>query len=280
VSWPAHLPTALLTHALIQSGICLPRCWRSLPPFGFWSVNQYAHGQWLGMGQITQELWARTQRGKTENHHVGVEGWASSAALTFTISWLGPTPSGPDLLCCPGVVQGLLSSSQDSGARWQGQGRVRVSAQWPGLHSRQGWVSFPTFTTPTSGRLAHTLPPGPAPLCSLGEQQRHSPDHPELPLGSGGASFPEYRSQWGPGPVLYCPWNSKWSLVAAQTRDIPMISSGNMSDGHKHRLLPTDPDMVPYGSMGWDFTVASDGRAGYSQQTAPLHSCIFSSISS
>jgi hypothetical protein len=45
-----------------------------------------------------------------------------------------------------------------------------------------------------------------------------------------------------------------WSQVAAQTRNVHVVFSGNMSRGHRHRPL-----------QGCDFTMASDGRVGYSQ---------------
>jgi hypothetical protein len=34
--------------------------------------------------------------------------------------------------------------------------------------------------------------------------------------------------------------------------------------------MATDTDMTLKDSMGWDFTMASGSRAGYSQQTTPL----------
>lgn len=34
--------------------------------------------------------------------------------------------------------------------------------------------------------------------------------------------------------------------------------------------MATDLDMTPSGSIGRDFTMASSGRAGYSQQAVPL----------
>ena len=40
-----------------------------------------------------------------------------------------------------------------------------------------------------------------------------------------------------------------------------------------------DPDMALNGSMGWDFTVALGGSAGYSPQAIPLHPHISSSVS-
>lgn len=41
--------------------------------------------------------------------------------------------------------------------------------------------------------------------------------------------------------------------------------------------IAIDPDMALKSSMRWDFTMTSVGRAGYSHQTVPLHTCISSS---
>ena len=79
---------------------------------------------------------------------------------------------------------------------------------------------------------------------------------------------PEYCCWWEvcqlsrvPKPVLY-------RYMAAQTRDIPMVSSDNVS--HDININPchcmaTDPDMVLSSSRSWYFTMASSGRASYSQ---------------
>lgn len=62
-----------------------------------------------------------------------------------------------------------------------------------------------------------------------------------------------------------------WSQVAAQTRDVPRVSSGNtramVIDTDPCHRVAMDPDMIFRSSIGWDFTMASDGGgAGYSQQ--------------
>lgn len=69
-----------------------------------------------------------------------------------------------------------------------------------------------------------------------------------------------------------------------------MVFNGKMSQGHQlqHLLLPghrqdTDmalnPDMVLCSSKVWDFTMASSGQAGYSQQGIPFHPHTSSSFS-
>ena len=47
----------------------------------------------------------------------------------------------------------------------------------------------------------------------------------------------------------------------------------------EHCGMVRDPDTVLRSSMGWDITMVSGGRVGYSQQTIPLHPCVSSSIS-
>lgn len=39
------------------------------------------------------------------------------------------------------------------------------------------------------------------------------------------------------GASLYSLWTSTWTQAAAQTRDVPGVSSGDMSNGHPHRAL-------------------------------------------
>lgn len=56
----------------------------------------------------------------------------------------------------------------------------------------------------------------------------------------------------GLGAVLYSLWTSTWSQAAAQTRDIPMVSSGNLS----HTLTPTPPRKYPQTQTWWPSAAA------------------------
>jgi hypothetical protein len=81
---------------------------------------------------------------------------------------------------------------------------------------------------------------------------------------------------------IHSPWSSIWSLVASLTRDIHMFSSGCMSRGYRHQLLPLcscNSDMALNGSLVWDLTMVPGRGPGHSQQATPLHTRISSSIS-
>lgn len=60
-----------------------------------------------------------------------------------------------------------------------------------------------------------------------------------------------------------------------------MVFSGNMS--YKRwdlcACMAKDPDMALNHSTSWDFTMASGGGAGYSQQAIPLHPHVSNSTS-
>lgn len=53
--------------------------------------------------------------------------------------------------------------------------------------------------------------------------------------------------------------------LAAETRDIPMISSGNMSQGYQNHCIAMVSCALS-SSAGWDLTMTSNGGAGHSQQ--------------
>lgn len=65
---------------------------------------------------------------------------------------------------------------------------------------------------------------------------------------------------------MHTPWTFMWSLVAATTRDIPMLSSGNMIFGlniDPCYCISMNPDLALSDSWDWDVTIASNDRAGY-----------------
>lgn len=103
-----------------------------------------------------------------------------------------------------------------------------------------------------------------------------SRDHfyPVLQLVMGEASSSECYSQGGTGPFLHSPWISTWCQMAAETRNICRVFSGNMNHSvntYHYSCMATDPDLTFSGRTGQKFTMASDGRAGYSQRDIPLH---------
>lgn len=68
---------------------------------------------------------------------------------------------------------------------------------------------------------------------------------------------------------MHSPWIFMQSLVAATTRCIPMISSGNMIFGlniDPSYPISMDPDLALSDSWDWDFTRAPNDRAGHLQQ--------------
>ena len=61
-------------------------------------------------------------------------------------------------------------------------------------------------------------------------------------------------------PALHSPRTSGWSPVAALIRDIPMLSSGTMSQGHQHSTAPS----VPW-TQTWSSAKALDGTSPWPQ---------------
>lgn len=88
------------------------------------------------------------------------------------------------------------------------------------------------------------------------------------------SQFSRILSQWGAEPALQSLFMSTQSQGATYTSDVPMVFSGNMSQGHHYRPLLLDGHGPRHG-LQWQQVLrlhqASDDRASYSKQAMPFH---------
>lgn len=188
---------------------------------------------------------AGTKGGGHYPHPNSTSGHMSNGANSPLLSSQGPTPhlcpstrvsstvlpsedTATFLITAASKEQDQKSSSHDPRAILLivsgGKGQAREDITPALMPPQSSGVTGPFGASPPT-----PLPPGLAPLCCLGKI--YSLLSRVFPLLRSGASPPDHCSHEGAGTVLYRTWSSMWCQTTAMTRNVPTVSSGNMSHG-------------------------------------------------
>jgi hypothetical protein len=167
----------------------------------------------------------------SSGYHIADEWWVISPQLTPS-GLAHPCPHYQGQLCCA-VQARFRSHSPESVTAGEGQGWLShacdLAGSFSGCWSEEGeqplcscattWLRDGGVSSPTLSSLGSAH-------CYLGKAQGQLCQG--LSQVRGKDSSPENHNRWGVGPILYSPWTSIWSLVAALIRyqPLPLSSCG------------------------------------------------------